>query len=177
MTEPKKSHDVLRSALKDDAAASRPVFSEELHAKIVGAIQEKTRQKTSVALRRVPRRTAMAGWLAVAAASLLVGGTLLAWHLASNRIPSTPPGIAPSRPAVVLAQADEPEMDLDELAGLANDAAKDLDLLVRTRLTEGRWAYLDHDARLAAEALLDQLPFDLAAWDATSGNAISEEEM
>ncbi len=174
---PKKSHDVLRSALKDYALASRPVFSEDLHAKILGAIQEKTHEKTTVAPRHATRHAAVSGWLAVAAASLLVGGVLLTWYVASNRIPSAQPGIVPPHPDVATAQTDEPEMDLDELAGLANDAAKDLNVLVRSRLTEGQWAYLDHDARLAAEALLDQLPFDLALWDAASGNAASEKEM
>ncbi len=47
------------------------------------------------------------------------------------------------------------------MTGLADRAAAEIDALVDSTMVQQQWAYLDHDARLAAEVLLDQLPFDV----------------
>jgi hypothetical protein len=50
-----------------------------------------------------------------------------------------------------------PDEDLQSPTDVPGNPAVDIGLLVDSTLTDRRWAYLDHDARLAARMLLTQL--------------------
>ena len=55
---------------------------------------------------------------------------------------------------------------LSRLGGLVqvtDDTAEDLELLVDETFADQKWAYLDRDARVAAEMLMDKLPLDMLA--------------
>lgn len=152
----------LADRLKREASATRPAFSENLHARICQALQ---RCEAPASLRpkrrRLPRR-----WVLVAvAATLLVSACLAAWRL------FRPPGPAwrPIDTDIVVVDVPDPAGDPDVspvvdpemITGPAGDAAEQVVMLVDSTLSTGQWAYLDHDARVAVELLVGQLPFDV----------------
>jgi hypothetical protein len=142
---------ILADRLKREAAASRPAFSESLHARICRAIEQSKLQTA--------RRPAAVQWrwaYAAIAATLLVGVSLVAWRL------SNAPGTGPPPPVEDFVQ-DDSARPLRELPRLdqVDHTVTQVGSLVDSTLTAGQWAYLDHDARLAAELLIDQFPFDL----------------
>ena len=144
---------ILADRLKREAQASRPQFSELLHARICRAIGQSKLQTA--------RRPAAVQWpwrwaYAAIAATLLVGVSLVAWRL------STAPGPSPRPPVEDLAR-DDSARPLRELPRLdeVDRTVTQVGSLVDSTLTTQQWAYLDHDARLVAELLIDQFPFDL----------------
>jgi hypothetical protein len=158
----------LAEQLKAEARLDRPSFSEALHGRIVRSIEE------APAPPRPRSSTAWLGhpWLSVAvAATVLVGGLVVAWRIQRVEEPVAGPSPndfaethvpesvapAPETPEIEAPQPD-PSTDQDPLEGLAGDVAPMVDLA----LTEPQWAYLDHDMKLAANLLMDQLPFELA---------------
>jgi len=147
----------LADLLQQEAEQTRPAFSESLHARICRAVEE-----SSVA--ELPRpaarpRLVRVGIAAVVAATLAIGVFCLARHGAK---PNTVAGPGSTDHDSV---APEPDEDLQPLADMPGNAAVDIGLLVDSTLTNRQWAYLDHDAQLAATMLLDQLPRSIA-WPA-----------
>jgi len=158
----------LAERLKAEAREDRPSFSEALHGRIVRSLEK------APAPPRPRSSTAWLGhpWLSVAvAATVLVGGLVVAWRI--QRVEEPVAGPSPNEfadahvPASVVPELETPEIetpkpdppaDEDPLEGLAGDVAPMVDLA----LTEPQWAYLDHDMKLAANLLMDQLPFELA---------------
>ena len=169
----------LAACLRVEAQADRPDFSEERHARWLAALRQHQADRAARSVR--PRFLGVARFWRVTAlaASLLLGGTFLFWSLMSR--PETPsagrqplavsPKPAPSPPMAVTT-AEDARMDLLEWALLADRTTEELGLTFGARLAEGQWAYLDHDARLVASALLDQLPIDPTSWD-----TVPEKEM
>jgi hypothetical protein len=161
MAERISNHDEQRLAdrLKREAQATRPEFSEALHARIRQAIEQDAAPAPRPRLRlRSPRRWT---W-ALAAAAVLAGVTLVAWWRARPHGPGPAPG--PIGPQI--AQIDEePESiaDPDLITGPAGDTVEQLGMLADAALTTGQWAYLDHDAGLAIRSLVDRLPLDVAS--------------
>jgi len=167
----------LAARLRSEAQADRPDFSEERHARWLASLPpcqaDKVVRPHFLDFARFWRVTALA-------ASLLLGGTFLFWSLMSR--PEAPsaggqplavsPKPAPSPPVAVAPAEDDHRMDLLEWAVLADRTTEELGLAFGARLAEGQWAYLDHDARLVASALLDQLPIDPTSWD-----TVPEKEM
>jgi hypothetical protein len=113
-------------------------------------------------------------WVLVAvAATLVVSVCLAAWRLFQppgpawrpidtdiviNDVPD-PAGDPDVNPAV---DPDVgPVVDPEMITGPAGEAAEQVVMLVDATLTTGQWAYLDHDARVAVDMLVGQLPFDI----------------
>jgi hypothetical protein len=146
----------LAERLKGEAQASRPAFSEDLHARICGAV------RAGQAGPDRPR-DALAGrarWAYVAlAAACLVGAAALAWRLTT---PAVSPANAPDT-AKLPAGPSSPPTDLETLTGIPDRTAEHVGALVESTLANQQWAYLDHDARLAADMLLDQFPLEIAS--------------
>ncbi len=157
MTRPIRPEEELRLAdrLRSEADASRPPFSEGLHARICQAIEH----REPPALRRPapqPRRR----WLSlVMAATLLIGVSVAAWWLAARAGPAP----QESRQEVFMAAAPDPVATPDIIAAPPGEALEQFSMLVDSTLATGQWAYLDQDARMAAQLLINQLPFDVAS--------------
>ena len=161
MAESISNHDEKRLAdrLKREAQATRPEFSEALHAQICQAIEQGAAPAPRPRLRlRSPTRWA---WVLVAA-TLLASVTLVAWWL--GRSTDRGPGPAPG-PSDLQIAVDEPESIAppDLITGPAGDTVEQLGMLADAALTTGQWAYLDHDAGLAIQSLVDRLPLDVAS--------------
>ena len=144
---------VLAESLKRAASASRPAFSESLHARICRAVERgKTRTSRPAAGARSSRR-----WLqaAMAAACVLIACVVAWW-------PSDLTGPKPDPLDVnrSVAETVDPLAPLDELTTATGRTAELGLLAVDYSLTTGRWAYLDHDAQTAARLLIDQLLLD-----------------
>lgn len=154
-------HKILADRLKHEAEASRPAFSETLHARIVQTLEQASQQHET----QPPPPPARSWWrepwlLTVAAAVCLVITSLAAWRLAVWSGPRPDPiGGA----AVVPSTPDDSVPALDALVEMPDGTARRVGTYVDLELRDRRWAYLDHDARLAAELLMDQLPLDLLA--------------
>lgn len=140
----------LAARLKLEAQATRPAFSEALHARICQALDDSEPP--------VPRRRLRWRWrdhwaLVAIAATLLVGVSLAVWW--SRKGPG--PTEVPSEVAV----AAGPDM----ITGPTVRAAEDVGMLVDSTFSEGQWAYLDHDAQVAVRLLMDQLPLDVESME------------
>jgi len=148
---------VLADRLKHEAEASRPAFSEALHGRIVEAIRQCESQPPSAAARSWWRQPRL---LAVAAAVCLAITSLAVWRLAVRSGPGPEPT---DETAEVPPVPDDPVPALDALVETPDGTARRVGAILDGELTDRRWAYLDQDARLAAELLMDQLPLDLLA--------------
>lgn len=150
---------VLADCLKHEAQASQPAFSEALHARICRALKQSEAQPSrDSGILPSPRRWAYAA----IAATCLVGGLLVAWGLSNMFWPEPlPPDV--ESVVVVPPQASEPLPELDALTGVTGRTADQVGMLVDSTLTTQQWAYFQHDARIAAGLLIDQLPLDIAS--------------
>jgi len=142
--------DVLANLLQQEGEQTRPVFSESLHARICRAVE----QSESVEAPRPAARSRLVrvGLLAAAAATLAIGAFYLI------RYDTTPQTAVRPDSTDQRTFGPEPDEDPQTLADEPVNAAVDIGLLVDSTLTKQQWAYLDHDAQLAASMLLDQLP-------------------
>jgi hypothetical protein len=149
----------LADRLRREAEASRPAFSEELYERICLVVKlddglsppETASPRSETASPRPNRRL----WLSVAATLLLAGTSLLAWQLNNPNTPVTLPPIDNNSIASI-------PQDLDGISEITDNTAAGA-LLVDSALTTEGWAYLDHDARVATELILNQLPLDALA--------------
>jgi len=153
----RSSHDdnkALADRLEQEGRETRPVFSKALHARVCRAIEHCEMEE----LPRPAGASFRGRWVySAVAAALVVVALLLAWR---NVVPKGP---APGPVDVAVSIPPEP-LPVDEMrspAGATVDAAVEMGLLVDSTMTSQRWAYLDHDARLAAQMLIDQLPLDM----------------
>ena len=136
--------DRLASVLRQAARASRPAFSDQLHARVRQAIAE---DKAGPVTRRPagPWRQRVAPF-ALAAAALL-GIAFTGWWL------SRPLDRGPD-----LTEAVRLDSDPELLTSIAGQAAEQVGLLVDATLGQQQWAYLDRDFQLATRLLLEQIP-------------------
>jgi len=146
----------LAERLKHEAEVTRPAFSEALHARIcraVGQCELRELPQPSAPLLRRPWV-----WSAIAV-TLLLGALLLVWK---TRVPT-----GPTPEPIGVARRTEREPEPAEEAELPTDVIVDVPVdvgvLVDSTLANRRWAYLDHDARLAAQVLIAQLPLDMTS--------------
>jgi len=154
---PPEEEKTLADRLRREARATCPAFSETLHAQIVRAVRQQGAQS-----RRPPGKSWwQRRWaVAVAAAACLAITSLAVWRLAVWETPIPDPvegtALVPSTP-------DDSAPALDALVELPDGTAEGLGSAIDSALADQRWAYLDHDARIAAGLLLDQLPLDMLA--------------
>ena len=146
----------LADHLRREAETTRPEFSETLHGRILRTLEDRKSPARQHGQASWPRRR----WAyAAVAATLLIGASLLAWRLSTTTGPG--PG-----PAEEIATGDDPAGPpavlpaMVDVAGMADGTTQQVGTLASVLTTE-QWAYLDHDARVAMDLLIDQLPFGL----------------
>ena len=153
----------LADQLRFEAHRTRPAFSESLHARICRSVGQ---SEMAPPPRPAPRRRAGAVLIAAAvAASLAVAVLCWAWLRHGDRGPVPDPRhlVLPTpQEKRIIKPEPGPDEDLQSPGEVPNNPAVDFSLLVDSTLVNRRWAYLDHDARLAARMLLDQLPPSIA---------------
>ena len=146
----------LADWLRREAEATRPEFSETLHGRIRRTLEDRK------APARQRGRTSWPGrrWAyAAVAATLMIGVSLLAWRLSTP----TGPGPGPAQQTATVGDPAQPPAVLSPLvdvAGMTDRTTQQVGTLASV-LTTQQWAYLDHDARVAMDLLIDQLPFGL----------------
>jgi len=166
----------LAECLRREAEEERPAFSETLHRRIVEALPSREAMPRPGGARRPAPRL----WLAAAlVAGVAVAAVLVVSQVLDHRAAGPP---TPDETAVVPKERTphervpherepSPEPDageqnaLDPLGAVASGTPVNVDRLVDATLGKSKWAYLDHDARLAANLMLDQIPLDLGLWD------------
>ncbi|OHB71037.1 MAG: hypothetical protein A2V70_15135 [Planctomycetes bacterium RBG_13_63_9] len=146
----------LADRLKQEAKASRPAFSEALHARICRAVRQR---QTAVPPRVVAGRSRRRWAVATAAAACLVGAVVVVWQMdyLSGRTPEAPEHARRN------GDSSDPLAQLGAIARVANNTTTDVGMLMDSDLTARQWAYLDHDARVATRLLIEQLPLDMLA--------------
>jgi len=172
MIEPNDKHELdaqIRARLLAEAEASRPAFSESLHQRTMAAVR--ARASVSPASRE-PERTLSPparqsrpwrGWsLSIATAlatCVMLWAGWRAWD--SQRGPGQDRGPAPQ----VAEQPVAVQPERDGGLPISPPVSEELTALVDNTIAQSQWAYLDHDARLATDLVLSQLPFDLPSGD------------
>ena len=154
----------LAQRLKSEATADRPEFSDELHARIVGAVRQtenfRDRGKTpSSLLPDSSLRRFRWAFIGVAAACAVVVLTA-AWWVGGRQVPQ-PGGLQPEAP-VARGQPSEPLTSPDRIMEIADASSQRLTDAVDSVALD-RWAYLDHDAKVALDMLTDPLPLGIAS--------------
>lgn len=159
----------MADRLRQEAKRTRPAFSESLHARICRAVEQgEMAEPPRPAARPRSRRVTIA---AAVAATLAVGVAYLMWQGDSPSGPFSPSGSVPNPGDIVDSAGQEkdivePRPGMDEEFPSPTDVpgnlVVDIGSLVDSTMTNRRWAYLDHDAQLAARMLLDQLPGSIA---------------
>jgi hypothetical protein len=167
MADPTHTDDATRLAetLRNEAARSRPAFSEALHARVCAAIERTSHGSSCLPPRRPSFTSRRPWWSLAAAAALVLGAAWAAWWLRGPRDPAAPPHdvrtqIAKAPPAPT--PVPEPPADPDTIFGSTGQIAEQFSAFVDSALTSSQWAYLDHDAQVAMQLLVDQLPLDVA---------------
>ncbi len=152
----------LNARLIVEAAADRPEYSQALHDRIMQSVREAPpRAARGPARRRLAPRLWLAGSATVAAVAILLAAWLARGvdpdSTAARPGPSIPPnGTAGSSADPALGS---PDADDTPLAVVAAPAADRFAALVDATVAGSQWAYLDHDARLAAGMVLNHIPF------------------
>ena len=171
----KETHEedaALGELLQREAEQTRPAFSDELHARICRAVAEADMAEPP---RPADRRRVVRVMIdVVVAVSLLIGVV----YLIGQAVAPDPTELNPTVPNPTVPNPNnlagpgstdhdvvEPEIDerLPTSIDVPANPAVDLGLLVDSTLTNRRWAYLEHDAQLAADMLLAQLPGSIVA--------------
>jgi len=158
----------LADRLRREAQQTRPAFSESLHARIRDAVAQTEMAeppRPATARRLGPIRIATA-----VAATLLIGTLAFVWYANFRSGTSPKPGEMAraggpehgGQEKIIVEPPPGPDEGLPSPTEVPGNPAADIGLLVDATLTRRRWAYLDHDAQLAARLLLDQLPPSLA---------------
>ena len=135
--------------MRQEALASRPEFSEQLHVRLWHALEQDAIQRV-LSHRRLAATRRASYWLAGVAtlAASVLCATVIGWR----------PRDVDLRPQAAAGGAAETHVDI--VAGLANDVSDRMSLLVDYAVTSRKWAYLDHDAQVALELLREQFPGD-----------------
>jgi len=182
---PSAKEQALDERLRREAFASRPAFSEPLHDRIVGAIQRRRAEESEANANSRPltaagrlvdrgvsvRRLLAAGYspaaLSAIAACVLCAVAIGWWFNGNHRQPNMPANnsIAVVRsqagPASAPNDAAAPTTELPSIGELADRAADSLDELAAAASLTPQSAQLEHDARLAADMLIERLPVDV----------------
>ena len=162
----KDAHDEkwdIADRLRHEAKETRPEFSESLHVRICRAVEqcEMAEPPRPVALPRFGRP----GISAAVAATLALGVLCLVWQGSSPSGSVLKPGKivgSAGQEEALVEPEPRPNEALPSPTDVPGNPAVEIGLLVDSTLTNRRWAYLDHDAQLAARMLLDQLPGSIA---------------
>ncbi len=160
----------LADRLKREAEASRPAFCEALHAKICRAVASTTigPGRPPVERRGKPATSRRHRAYAAVAAACAVSVLLVVWQAVNSpQTPTDPPPVADQLPRDSANRPSESPADLladfNALVDLTGGAPQRVEETVESTLFAGQWAYLDHDARLAASLLIDPLPLEVLA--------------
>ena len=150
----------LNARLVVEAAADRPEFSQVLHDRIMQSVREAPpRAVRGPVRRRLAPRLWMVGSATVAAVAIL----LAAWLARGVDPDSTAARPGPSIPPDPV--TDLPDADDTPLAVVAAPAADRFAALVDATVSGSQWAFLDHDAQLAAGMVLNHIPFSTPQTD------------
>jgi len=161
MSRPKPNHSrkegkkALRCRLVREAEATRPAFSETLHEQICRAVQE-SRATGPVATSHGSSARRRFRWAAAMAIATSILVAVLVWQTVEERANPGSGATIAKAPVPVETASDT---DLDRVAELTGGATESVDAWLDSTLASQRWAYLDHDAQVALEAIADRLPF------------------
>jgi hypothetical protein len=161
--------EILAEALRQEAAASRPEFSESRHARLCDAVRSAQSSRYTECVgsgtRSVPATfLGRRHWTLALSAAIALLAAVAVWQW--NEQPGLPGAgagshvAATSRPS---ATQDDPVADLTHVTELTEQAAEGLDSLVDQAIISQQWAGLDQDARTALAAVIDHLPPELSS--------------
>ena len=169
---PSAKEQALGERLRREAFASRPTFSEPLHDRIVRAVQWRRAEESEAHANSRPLTAAgysPAAWFsrgAIAACALCA--VAIGWWLSDNHRPPNLPANdsvaaagSQAGPASAPNDAAAPTTELPSIGELADRAADSLDELAAAASLKPQSAQLEHDARLAADMLIERLPIDV----------------
>lgn len=170
-----RNEDWLARQLREEALEERPEFSDSLHERLSQAVRaaaEQTQSKRRPAGKMPSRRWSLG--FATAAAILIAA--LLVWQVVKQPGASAPQeNVVHNRPLPSAGEGDpNAAASVGELLAamdLAHDAAAEFDAMADEVFAAHAWAYLDHDARLALDMIVDQIPLDALVDPAGSEDA------
>jgi len=153
---------LLAESLRLEAHESRPVFSESLHRRIIRSVEGRRTEATAAVGRSATVGRRRRGTTAVLAAACALAAVMIGWRL---REIDMRPGESRSPLAErVETNSDAANWTLESLPpidALAEQAATELEDLLASAGIMLPSTQLSHDARLAADALLQRLPVDM----------------
>ena len=152
----------IRERLRREALESRPEFSEALHQRIIRSVGERYAEGAAAGGRNTAAGRRQRGLTAVLAAACVLAAVAIGWRFGAN--PMQPDGEPLSMDnrletsSFVLSGKIE---DLPPMNVLTDRAVTGLDGLLASTGFMLPSTQLAHDARLAADSLLQRLPLDM----------------
>jgi hypothetical protein len=138
----------LGDLLRQEARAVQAEFSEPLHQNICQAVRQL--KADEISLEHSSRGRARPRLAGLAVAAVVVLAAVFAWR--NGNPAKVPQHAAPPAPvASPMTMAHLP--GAPSLPGMMDRAAIEVDRLISDKLVVEQWAYLEHDARLLANAL------------------------
>ncbi len=152
----------IRERLRREALDSRPEFSEALHQRIIRSIGERYAEGAAVGKRNTAAGRRWRGLTAVLAAACVLAAVAIGWRFSANLMRPDDRPLSPDNQlatnSFVLSGKIE---DLPPMNVLTDRALTGFDGLLATSGFMLPSTQLAHDARLAADSLLQRLPLDM----------------
>ena len=152
----------IRERLRREAFAARPEFSESLHQRIIRSVGERYAEGAVVGNKNTVAGRRWRGLSAVLTAACVLAAVAIGWHFGQNLMQSDvrplTPDIGPASNSFVSTGKIE---DLPPINVLTDHAVTGLDGLLASSGFMLPSTQLVHDARLAADSLLERIPLDM----------------
>lgn len=156
----------IRERLRREAIESRPEFSEALHQRIIRSIGERYAEGAAVGKRNTAAGRRWRGLSAVLAAACVLAVVVIGWRFVANPMqPDDRPLYLDNRPETSNFVLSGKIEDLPPVSVLTDRALTDIDGLLASTGFALPSTQLAHDARLAADSLLQRLPLDMELAD------------
>ncbi|MBU4271460.1 MAG: hypothetical protein KKE86_11995 [Planctomycetes bacterium] len=156
----------IRERLRREAIESRPEFSESLHQRIIRSVGERYAEGAAVGSRNTAAGRRWRGLTAVLAAACVLAAVAIGWRFGANLMrPDGRPLSPDNMPATSSFVLNGKIEDLPPMNVLTDLAVTGLDGLLASTGFALPSTQLAHDARLAADSLLQRIPLDMELAD------------
>lgn len=153
---------IIRRRLRQEALASRPEFSEALHQRIIRSFGERSAEVIAVGRKDTATGRRWRGLAVVLTAACVLAAVAIGRQFDGNRVqPDERPIMPNNRLATNSFVLSGKIEDLPHINVLTDHAMTSLDGLLAASGFTLPSTQLTHDARLAADSLLQRIPLDM----------------
>lgn len=156
----------IRERLRREAFASRPEFSEALHQRIIRSVGERFAEGVAVGRSNTAASRRWRGLMTVLTAACVLAAVAISWQFGQHLMRPDDRSLLPNDGLATSSFVSNGKIeDLPPINVLTDHAMTSLDGLLASSGFALPSTQLAHDARLAADSLLQRLPLDMEVAD------------